>query len=89
MSGSSAPKQDTINRWCNPEAIMAYAGRLRNMARDDREREAWGDEPNGNAMADKLVRAANLLEGAARAAGAATHEHHRAASDRMYARMGR
>ena len=91
----SVPKQDTINKWCNPEAITALAERLE--ARADRLSPMFAkvettefcnpachhDEDRNDAVT--LRAAASALRAAASDADFATRQANSRALDRAFA----
>lgn len=74
----STPKQDTINKWVNLEAVTEYADKLRRWGKSE---ELWGDPD----IASGLEQAATQMIEAARLA----HEATRAATDAAYDRLYR
>lgn len=80
------PLQATLNKWVNVEAVMAYADKMRAMAKDELDRANWNDDLESLARSDDLNSAAEQLDKAIEAANAAHMAHERAAYDRIYRR---
>ncbi len=94
MSRSNAPKQATIDKWCNEQAVTAWADRL----------DRWADQlspmferttefchPNCTHDQDRddavnLRHAANLLRESAKMAGTAANTATNHAYDKIYGR---
>lgn len=79
------PRQDTLNKWVNVEAVMAYADKIRAMAKNELDRANWQDDQAALARSDDLNSAAEQLDAAIDAA----HKAHMAHENAAYARLRR
>lgn len=80
------PLQATLNKWVNVEAVMAYADKMRAMAKDELDRANWDNDMAALARSDSLNSAAEQLDEAIKEAHEAHMAQERAAYDRIYRR---
>jgi len=83
----TAPKQDTLNRHCNVEAVRTYAHRVRGWGQDELIDGLLDRDDARQKIGDELMAAADLLEQAAEATSRATRASTDAAYDRIYGQV--